>query len=176
MKIVLTRATGMIGSILTERLCKSHHSLVLLSRRPPAEISVAKKQWLAWRPGASGEWERAIDGADAIINLAGEPVAGKRWATEQKEIPRSSRIDGTKALVDAIARAKVKPKLLLSSSAVGYYGPHGDEPLNEDSSPGDDFLARLCVDWEAEAHKAEAFGCGYACCALVLSWPKARVR
>jgi uncharacterized protein (TIGR01777 family) len=148
----------MIGSLLTERWRQSSHSLVLLSRRPPAEISVAKKQWLAWQPGATGEWERAIDGADAIINLAGEPIAGKRWTTEQKKILRSSRIEGTKALVDAIAKAQIKPKLMISSSAVGYYGPHGDQTLNEDSKPGDDFLARLCVDWEAEAQKAEALG------------------
>jgi uncharacterized protein (TIGR01777 family) len=148
----------MIGSLLTERWRQSSHSLVLLSRRPPAEISVAKKQWLAWQPGASGEWERAIDGADAIINLAGEPIAGKRWTTEQKKILRSSRIEGTKALVDAIAKAQINPKLMISSSAVGYYGPHGDQTLNEDSKPGDDFLARLCVDWEAEAQKAEALG------------------
>jgi uncharacterized protein (TIGR01777 family) len=148
----------MIGSLLTERWRQSSHSLVLLSRRPPVEISVAKKQWLAWQPGASGEWERAIDGADAIINLAGEPIAGKRWTTEQKKILRSSRIEGTKALVDAIAKAQIKPKLMISSSAVGYYGPHGDQTLNEDSKPGDDFLARLCVDWEAEAQKAEALG------------------
>ncbi len=158
MKIVVTGATGMIGTVLTERLSNSHHSLVLLSRRPPAENHAAKRQWLAWQPGVSGEWERAIDGADAVINLAGEPIAGKRWTAKQKEILSSSRIDGTKALVHAIAKAKVKPKLLISSSAVGYYGPHGDEALNEDSKPGDDFLARLCVDWEAEAHKAEAFG------------------
>ena len=158
MKIVLTGATGMIGSLLTERLSKSQHGLVLLSRRPPSEVSVAKKQWLAWQPGASGDWERAIDGADAVINLAGEPIAGKRWTPKQKEILRSSRVDGTRALVDAIAKAQVKPKLMISASAVGYYGPHGDEALNEDSKPGDDFLARLCVDWEAQAHKAESLG------------------
>jgi len=158
MKIVLTGATGMIGSLLTERLLQSHQSLVLLSRRPPAETSVAKKQWLAWQPGASGDWERAIDGADAVINLAGEPIAGKRWTPKQKEILRSSRVDGTRALVDAIAKAQVKPKLMISGSAVGYYGPHGDEALNEDSKPGDDFLARLCVDWEAQAQKAESLG------------------
>jgi len=148
----------MIGSLLTERWSNSDHSLVLLSRRPPAEIGVAKKQWLAWQPGASGDWERAIDGADAVINLAGEPIAGKRWTPKQKEILRSSRVDGTRALVDAIAKAQVKPKLMISGSAVGYYGPHGDEALNEDSKPGDDFLARLCVDWEAQAQKAESLG------------------
>lgn len=158
MKIVLTGATGMIGSLLTERLAKNHHSLILLSRKPPAEISVAEKQWLAWQPGASGEWERALDGADAVINLAGEPIAGKRWTSKQKEILRSSRVDGTRALVDAIAKAQVKPKLMISGSAVGYYGRHGDELLNEVCKPGDDFLSRLCVDWELAAMKAEALG------------------
>ena len=148
----------MIGSLLTERLAKSQHVLVLLSRKPPSEIGGAKKQWLAWQPGASGEWERAIDGADAVINLAGEPIAGKRWTPKQKEILRSSRIAGTKALVDAIAKAQIKPKLMISASAVGYYGPRGDEPLNEDAKPGDDFLARLCVDWEAQAQQAESLG------------------
>jgi uncharacterized protein len=158
MKIVLTGATGMIGSLLTGRLSNSHHSLVLLSRRPSPEISVAEKQWLVWQPGTSGGWERAIDGADVVINLAGEPIAGKRWSPKQKEILRSSRVDGTKALVSAIAKAQVKPKLMISASAVGYYGPHGDETLNEDSKPGDDFLARLCVDWEAQAQKADSLG------------------
>ena len=156
MKIVLTGAKGMIGSLLTERLSQSQHALVLLSRRPPSAVSAAKKQWLAWQPGASGAWERAIDGADVVINLAGEPIAGKRWTPTQKEILRSSRLDGTKALVEAIAKAQVKPKFMISASAVGYYGPHGDEDLHEDSKPGDDFLARLCVDWEAQAQQAES--------------------
>ena len=148
----------MIGSLLTKRLSQHHHALVLLSRKPPAEISMANKQWLAWQPGASGEWERAIEGADAVINLAGEPIAGKRWTPKQKEILRSSRIDGTKALVEAIAKAQVKPKVMISGSAVGYYGSHGDEVLHEDSKPGDDFLARLCVDWERQAQQAESLG------------------
>ena len=158
MKIVLTGATGMIGGSLAGRLSKADHALVLLSRNPPAQNKLAKTQWLSWQPGGEGEWARAVDGADAIVNLAGEPIAGKRWTPKQKEILRSSRIDGTKALVDAIAKATVKPKVLISASAVGYYGPHGDELLNEDSKPGDDFLARLCIDWEAEANKADALG------------------
>ena len=159
MKIVVTGATGMIGSLLVERLANRFDtSLVLLSRRPAQEIHLANKQWLAWQPGASGEWEGAIDGADAVINLAGEPIAGKRWSARQKLILRSSRIEATQSIVEAIGKAKVKPKALISASAVGYYGPHGDERLNEDSKPGDDFLSRLCVDWENEAKKAESFG------------------
>ncbi|HET9917358.1 MAG TPA: TIGR01777 family oxidoreductase [Candidatus Binatia bacterium] len=159
MKIVITGATGMIGSLLVERLSNRFDtSLVLLSRRPAREIPVANRQWLAWQPGASGEWERAIDGADAVINLAGEPIAGKRWSARQKMILRASRIEATQSLVEAIGKSKVRPKTLISASAVGYYGPHGEERLNEDSKPGDDFLSRLCVDWESEARKAESLG------------------
>jgi len=159
MKIVITGATGMIGSLLVERLAtRFDTALVLLSRKPAQEFPVANRQWLAWQLGASGEWQRAIDGADAVINLAGEPIAGKRWSPRQKLILRSSRIEATQSLVEAIGKSKVKPKTLISASAVGYYGPHSDERLTEDSKPGDDFLSRLCVDWESEAKKAESFG------------------
>jgi len=103
MKLVIAGATGFIGSILTDRLWNQFHDLTLLSRRPPAEVNVTKKQWFAWQPGFRGEWEKAVDGADGIINLAGEPIAGKRWSAAQKEILRSSRIDATKSLVNAIA-------------------------------------------------------------------------
>ena len=156
MKIVITGATGFIGSILTERLWNQFHSLVLLSRKPPAEVGVSKKEWFAWAPPAGGDWEGEVDGADGIINLAGEPIAGKRWSKEQKEKLRASRIDATRALVGAIVKAEAKPKFLVSASAVGYYGPHGDETLTESSAAGSDFLSQLCADWEAEALKAEA--------------------
>lgn len=158
MRIIIAGATGFIGSILTERLWDQFHSLVLLSRKPPAEVGVSKKEWFAWMPPAGGEWEKAVDGSDGIINLAGEPIAGKRWTKEQKGKLRSSRIDATGTLVRAIGKAKVKPKFLVSASAVGYYGPHGDETLTESSAAGGDFLSRLCADWEAEALKAEAHG------------------
>jgi uncharacterized protein (TIGR01777 family) len=158
MKIIITGATGFIGSILVDRLWNQFHSLVLLSRRPPQEVGVAKKEWIAWNPPAGGSWERAVDGADGIINLAGEPIAGKRWSKEQKEILRKSRIDSTRALVNALGKSEVKPKFFLSASAVGYYGPHGDETVTEASAPGSDFLSTLCVEWEGEALKAEAYG------------------
>jgi uncharacterized protein (TIGR01777 family) len=132
--------------------------LVLLSRKPPRETSFEKKQWLVWQTGQAGDWERAIDGADGIINLAGEPIAARRWTTAQKNRLRDSRIATTRSLVGAITKAKVKPKFLISSSAVGYYGNGGDAMITEQSKPGDDFLSRLCVDWEAEAKKAEQFG------------------
>jgi len=158
MNLVLTGASGFIGSILTERLCNDGHTVVLLSRKPPAEKILPTKRWLPWQPGVAGEWERSIDGADGIINLAGEPIAGKRWSSGQKEKLRSSRIKTTRALVDAVRKAKVRPKFLISSSAIGYYGPRGDELLTEDSAPGDGFLAKLCVNWEAEANTAKDLG------------------
>jgi uncharacterized protein (TIGR01777 family) len=158
MKLIITGATGFIGSILTDRLWNQFHSLVLLSRRPPSEVGVSKKEWFAWSPPSGGAWERALDGADGVVNLAGEPIAGKRWSKEQKERLRVSRIDSTRALVNAIAKAKVKPKFLVNASAVGYYGAHGDELVTETTPPGSDFLSRLCADWENEALKAEAHG------------------
>ena len=158
MNLVLTGASGFIGSVLSERLSCDGHTLVLLSRTPPADKILAKKRWLSWQPGADGEWERSVDGADGIIHHAGEPIAGKRWSMSQKEKLRSSRMETTRALVGAIRKAKAKPKFLLSSSAVGYYGPHGDETISEANAPSNNFLGQLCVDWEAEANKAIEFG------------------
>jgi len=158
MKLVITGASGLIGSFLVERLSRLHHSLVLLSRQPHKENAAIKKQWLEWQPGQAGAWERAIDGADGVINLAGEPIAAKRWNKAQKERLRDSRIDSTRSLVKAMANAQVKPKFLISASAVGYYGSRGEEEITEESKPGDDFLSNLCVEWEDEARKADAFG------------------
>jgi hypothetical protein len=159
MKLLIAGATGFVGSALTERLARQNHSLVLLSRKPMRQRSTSQKNWLMWQPGVRGdEWEQSIDAIDGVINLAGEPIAGKRWSDAQKERLRSSRLASTRALVDAIGRAKNKPKFFLSASAVGYYGGRGDETLSEDSAPGEDFLARLCVEWEAEAKRAEELG------------------
>ncbi len=158
MKIVIAGATGFIGSILTDHLWNQFHDLTLLSRTPPAETNVVKKRWSAWQPGFSGEWETAIDGADGIVNLAGEPIAAKRWNPAQKEKLRSSRLDATRSLVTAIGKAQVKPKFLINASAVGYYGARGEEVVTENARPGRDFLSRLCVEWEAEARKVESFG------------------
>lgn len=158
MKIIIAGATGLIGAILTDRLWNQYYDLTLLSRRPPAETGIPKRRWFAWQPGLSGEWESAVDGADGIVNLVGEPIAAKRWNEVQKERLRLSRLAATKSLVNAIAKAKLKPKFLINASAVGYYGARGDELITEGAGPGQDFLARLCVDWEAEARRAEASG------------------
>jgi uncharacterized protein len=158
MKIVITGASGFIGSLLADHLWRQRHHLILLSRNPPRESNVTQQEWVVWVPGASGEWEEAIDGVDGIINLAGEPIAAKRWSDLQKEKIRFSRVETTKTLVNAIAKAKQKPKFFISSSAVGYYGGRGDEIVTEESPWGSDYLARVCVDWEREARKAESYG------------------
>ena len=158
MKVAITGASGFIGSYLADRLWNQHHHLVLLSRKPPRETHVTKQDWVSWDPGTADGWEQSLDGVDGIFNLAGEPIAAKRWSDAEKERIRSSRVESTKALVHAIAKAKEKPKFLINASAVGYYGPRGDETITEDSGPGNDFLSRVCVAWEEEARKAEAYG------------------
>lgn len=158
MKLVIAGGTGFIGSNLCARLLQRGDSVIVLTRAPsPATIS-ASKRWVTWNPSSPGSWEEAIDGADGVVNLAGEPIAAKRWTAAQKEKIRSSRLESTRALVRAIAQAKAKPGFLINGSAVGYYGPRGDEALTEEAGPGGDFLARLCVEWEEEAKKAEEHG------------------
>ncbi|MBM4261586.1 MAG: TIGR01777 family protein [Deltaproteobacteria bacterium] len=159
MKLVVTGASGFVGSVLTESLLQDGHSLTLLTRRAPDSPSHTSKRWLHWTPGASGDWEGAIDGCDGIINLAGEPIAKRRWSVRRKEKIRLSRIGATSVLVDAIAKAAQKPKFLINASAIGYYGHRGAEMVDEESGSGDDFLASVCRDWEAEALKAEQLGC-----------------
>jgi uncharacterized protein (TIGR01777 family) len=158
MKLVIAGASGFIGSMLVQRLGQRGDALVLLSRKSPCSVAGPNTEWLVWEPGESGGWEESIDAADGIVNLAGEGIAEKRWTERQKEIILASRIDSTRALVHAIAKAKAKPKFLINASAVGYYGSRGDETLTEESAPGKDYLARVCVAWEQEARKAQDHG------------------
>ncbi|HEY6367573.1 MAG TPA: TIGR01777 family oxidoreductase [Candidatus Binatia bacterium] len=158
MKLVIAGASGFIGSALVQRLSQRSDSLKLLSRKPRSPARAGNAEWLVWEPGVPGGWEESIDGADGVVNLAGEGIAEKRWTEWQKELIRSSRIDSTRALVQAIAKVKEKPKFLINASAVGYYGARGDETLTEESTPGKDYLARVCVAWEEEAKKARDYG------------------
>ena len=158
MQLVLTGASGFIGSALCERLLQAGHTLVLLTQGSPPNASTPGKRWSHWTPGSIGEWAKAIDGADGVINLAGEPIAGRRWTERQQQRLQQSRYDATRSIVQACARAQQKPKFLINASAVGYYGPHQDELLSEDAPAGNDFLAKLCLGWEAEASAAKALG------------------
>lgn len=158
MKILISGATGLVGSALVSRLWNGAHSLILLSRQLPKERARSRTQWLRWEPGVQGQWQEALDGVDGVINLAGEPIAGKRWSGAQKDKLWSSRIDATEGIVAAIAKARDKPKFLINASAVGYYGARGNEVITETSSAGMGFLADLCGAWEASALKAEGLG------------------
>jgi uncharacterized protein len=158
MRLVVTGATGFIGTPLCARLLEQGHTLTLFTRGSPRDAGGATKRWVHWTPGASGEWGTALDGADGVINLAGEPIAAKKWTHLQRHRIETSRTDGTNSLVQAIARAAARPKFLISASAVGYYGPRGDETVTEETPPGDDFLSFVCREWEEEAKKAEQLG------------------
>ena len=157
MKLVITGASGFIGSRLVERLSASHE-LKLLTRRLRRERGSSQTQWVVWEPGTRGDWESCIEDADGIVNLAGEPIAGKRWSSAQKEKIRASRVETTRALVTAVAKAKNKPAFLINGSAVGFYGPRGDESLTEESAAGSGFLADVCQEWEDEARRAQTHG------------------
>ncbi len=151
MKIVIAGATGFIGTALTDALRSRGDSVVVLAR-DPAKVRPGVEA-LAWDGRTPGPWTKAVESADAVVNLAGESVAGGRWTPERKLALIRSRVDVTRAL--AAVRG---PKTFVSASAVGYYGvaPAGDNP--EDSAPGADFLAALCAQWEREARAAEKTG------------------
>jgi uncharacterized protein (TIGR01777 family) len=148
MNILITGGTGFIGTPLTRELRSHGHSVTVTTRS-----QTGARDRLTWNP--PDLVPRAIISTfDAVINLAGEPIASQRWSTERKKRILSSRIDTTRALVESIKNVNVRTKVLVSASAIGYYGPHGDEYVTEDTPPAYDFLADVCKQWEAEAYKA----------------------
>jgi len=150
--IVLAGGSGFLGRKLARRLQSEGHKTITLSRRPSATGNE-----IAWRPdGNAGELPRHIDGVDAIVNLAGENVFGLRWTAKKKQALRNSRILSTRTLVRAVQACAHPPRVFINGSAIGYYGPHGDEPVTESIPAGSDFLARLCVEWEQEARMVES--------------------
>ncbi len=158
MKILITGSSGLVGTALARALTRSGDTVCRLVRPQSAAGEGAKEGFaVAWNP-ATRELGGAGVGADAVVNLAGASIADGRWTTQRKALLRSSRIDTTRALVGALAKMNARPSVLVSASAIGYYGDRGDEPLTEESKPGADFLAGLAQEWEAEALKAEALG------------------
>lgn len=159
MRVLITGATGFIGRLLCARLAERGHELVVLSRNPDAARSrlhgvVAAYPWHATEGPPPGE---AVAGLDAVVHLAGTSVVG-RWTESHRRSIHDSRVDGTRNLVAALAMAPTPPKVMVSASAIGYYGDRGDAVLDEEAEPGDDFLARVCKGWEAEARAAESLG------------------
>jgi len=158
MKILFTGATGFLGRAITERLAADGHTLVALARRPErAQASLPRlARAYAWRADAPPPAE-AFAGVTAIVNLAGETIAG-RWTAAKLGAIRGSRVEGTRALVTGLATLAERPRVLISASATGYYGDRGEETLTEDAPAGGGFLAEVCRDWEQEAARATAFG------------------
>jgi uncharacterized protein len=149
MRVLLTGGTGFIGASLNRALRGAGHAVTVVSRDPGRVTSSAVS------------WDRVgevVRGADALVNLAGAPIAGARWTAAQKQRIRESRVTATRALVDAAGAAATPPAVLVSASAVGYYGPRGDEPLDESAPAGEGFLADVCRAWEVEAERAETLG------------------
>jgi uncharacterized protein (TIGR01777 family) len=151
MKVLLAGGTGFIGTHVARRLRNDGHSVSLLSRRPGQGL-------IAWDAVHGGAWEQALDGVDAVINLTGESVGAGRWTSRQKERIRNSRIDATRAIVEAIRKSQVKPGVLINASAVGYYGHVEENDVTENAPVGDDFLGETCRLWESEALKAGESG------------------
>jgi uncharacterized protein len=162
MRALVTGATGLVGKHLLGRI----EDVVVLSRNPDeARRRLGKIEAHAWNPEAGPAPAEAIRGVEAVFNLAGEPVFEGRWTEEKKRRIRDSRVVGTRNLVSAIAAMEneSRPKVLVSASAVGYYGDRGDEELDERSSAGQGFLAEVCVDWEREAMAAKQLGVRVVC-------------
>lgn len=176
MKVLMTGASGLIGTALTAAFVRDGHKVVRL-RRPGhsggagknasdvAQDTGSRAIDVAWNPTTCdlvkepfGDARSIVEGADAAVNLAGAGIAEERWTPERKALLRSSRVHTTRELVKCMEKLSTPPKALISASGVGYYGDRGDEVLTEESKPGGDFLARVCLEWEAEAVKAEALG------------------
>ncbi len=159
MRLLLTGGTGFVGNALRESLTEKGHEVVVLTRRSSLENKPEiRTRYSFWNPPETGTWERELEGVGGVINLAGEPIIGKRWSTEQKRKISESRILSTRSLVAAIKSARKKPAFLLNASAIGYYGPHEEGALSEELPAGHDFLAETCKAWEAEARRAEEVG------------------
>lgn len=155
MKFLITGGTGFIGGPLCRILVQRGHELLILSRQPTRYAPPAGAVILPWD---TSEWPRAAQGADAVINLAGEPIAAKRWSPQQKAAIRDSRLGATRRLIDAMGSWPKAPSVFVNASAIGYYGPRGDEQLTEADEAGRGFLAEVCRAWEAEALRAESLG------------------
>ena len=166
MKVVIAGGSGFLGSPLAWAWAEEGYDVRVLTRGLVAgqaqhESGTGKPgiTRVGWEPdGRPGQLARELEGAAAVINLAGASIAGARWTAARKPLLRDSRILATKSLAAAFAEAAQPPPTFISGSGVGYYGDRGAEPLSEESTPGDDFLAHLCEEWEAEARRAERPG------------------
>jgi uncharacterized protein (TIGR01777 family) len=155
-KVLITGGTGFIGKYLTQILLKQGHYVTIVTRSPEkySEKQANNRSFIGW----DKELSAAMNEHEIVINLVGENLFGQRWTDEVKQRIYNSRINSTKKLVDAMRESEHKPELFISASAVGIYGDSGDKVLEESTPAGDEFLAKVCVDWESESKKAEELG------------------
>ncbi len=153
MKVLITGASGLIGTALQRSFHEKGYEMLLASRSEPKDDHHI--QWDAEKGFSEPE---PLEGIDAVVHLAGESVSGLRWTEDKKKAIRDSRVLGTRSVVDAISRLKERPRVLVSASAVGFYGERGDEELTESSAAGDEFLSVVAKEWESEARRAEDAG------------------
>jgi uncharacterized protein (TIGR01777 family) len=161
MRVFLTGGTGLIGRRLVQRLVERGDQPVILSRRADEarrEPTMRSLSFVQGDPTSRGAWASAVDGCDAVVNLAGQNIFSKRWNPEVRRQIRDSRVYGTENVVAAIAEARIRPRVLVQASAVGYYGAQADQELTEESPSGSDFMAVVCREWEEASYPAEALG------------------
>ncbi|MER6128428.1 TIGR01777 family oxidoreductase [Streptomyces sp. NPDC001795] len=158
MRVAISGSTGLIGSALTRSLLADGHRVVRLTRPATVSSPADGSEWAHWDP-AGGRLDPAVlDGVDAVVHLAGAGVGDRRWSEAYKQEIRRSRLLGTQAIAQACAESATPPRALVSASATGYYGDTGDRAVEESEPAGSDFLASVCVDWEAAAAPAERAG------------------
>lgn len=153
MRVLITGASGLIGTALQKSFQEKGYEMLLASRKEANDAEHI--QWDAETGFAEPE---KLEGIDTVVHLAGEGISALRWTEEKKKAIRDSRVHGTRSVVEAISKLKTKPKVFVASSAIGFYGDRGDEEMTETSAAGDTFLAEVSKDWEAEARRAEDSG------------------
>lgn len=160
MRILVSGSTGFLGTSLIEALEREGHAIARLVRPETSRQKLAgdSGQTVAWDPVAGKFDAAAAEGAEALVHLAGASIAGGRWNASRKNLLRTSRIEATRHLIGALAKLQRPPRVIVAASGIGYYGDRGDETLAETSAPGNDFLSKLCREWEAEAARGAEFG------------------
>jgi uncharacterized protein (TIGR01777 family) len=160
MRILVSGSTGFLGTALIDILAREGHTIVRLVRPDTGDLDAGRDraQTVRWDP-VGGQFDAtAAEGADALVHLAGASIADGRWNAARKNLLRTSRVETTRHLIAALSRLTQPPRVLVASSAIGYYGDRGDETLTESAAPGNDFLSAACRDWEAETARGAEFG------------------
>ena len=159
MRILISGSSGLIGTALTQRLASDGHEVVRLVRPGTRALEgSAPGRTAAWDTATGKLDSEAASGADTLVHLAGVSIADGRWNAARKNLLRTSRVDATRLLVESLSHLDRPPRAVVSASAIGYFGDRGDEELSETSAPGNSFLSKACVDWEAEVSRASKFG------------------